>query len=146
MEKLIEVIKAQYKLDWEGTHGIHHWKRVEENGLKIAEMTGANRKVVSLFAYLHDARREDEWEDKGHGLRGARFAASLWGHHFDLTAREFDALYYAIEMHSDGLLSDSDITVMTCWDADRLDLGRVGIKPDPRYLCTGEGRNMAREL
>ncbi|MBT5083254.1 MAG: hypothetical protein HOM62_22025 [Rhodospirillaceae bacterium] len=33
-------------------------------------------------------------------------------------------------------LIDADITVQTCWDADRLDLGRAGIVPDPRYLCT----------
>ena len=25
---------------------------------------------------------------------------------------------------------------MACWDADRLDLLRVGIVPDPRRLCT----------
>ena len=30
----------------------------------------------------------------------------------------------------------ADITVQTCWDADRLDLGRVGIRPHPKYLCT----------
>jgi len=29
---------------------------------------------------------------------------------------------------------DADPTVQTCWDADRLDLGRVGIKPAARYL------------
>ena len=29
-----------------------------------------------------------------------------------------------------------DITIQTCWDADRLDLGRVGITPQPNYLCT----------
>jgi len=29
-----------------------------------------------------------------------------------------------------------DSTVLTCWDADRLDLGRVGITPKAIYLCT----------
>jgi uncharacterized protein len=29
-----------------------------------------------------------------------------------------------------------DVTIQTCWDADRLDLGRVGIYPDPKRLCT----------
>jgi uncharacterized protein len=37
--------------------------------------------------------------------------------------------------HSDGD-TEADITVQTCWDADRLDLGRVGIRPHPIYLCT----------
>jgi hypothetical protein len=34
------------------------------------------------------------------------------------------------------LILAGEITVQTCWDADWLDLGRVGIMPDPRYLCT----------
>ena len=29
-----------------------------------------------------------------------------------------------------------DVTIQTCWDADRLDLGRVGITPHPSRLCT----------
>ena len=28
------------------------------------------------------------------------------------------------------------MTIQTCWDADRLDLGRVGMMPDPRFLST----------
>ena len=29
-----------------------------------------------------------------------------------------------------------DVTIQTCWDSDRLDLGRVGITPHPSRLCT----------
>ena len=46
----------------------------------------------------------------------------------------------AIRDHSDGL-SAGDITVLTCWDADRLDLGRVGIRPRAKELCTAAARN-----
>ncbi len=28
----------------------------------------------------------------------------------------------------------------TCWDADRLDLGRVGIMPEPSRLCTAAAK------
>jgi uncharacterized protein len=35
------------------------------------------------------------------------------------------------------------VTVLTCWDADRLDLGRVGIRPAPRLLCTSAARDPA---
>jgi uncharacterized protein len=28
------------------------------------------------------------------------------------------------------------VTIPTCWDSDRLDLGRVGIMPHPSRLCT----------
>lgn len=46
----------------------------------------------------------------------------------------------ACEKHSDGL-TDADITVQVCWDADRLDLGRVGVRPHARYLCTDAAKS-----
>ena len=33
------------------------------------------------------------------------------------------------------------MTVQTCWDADRLDLGRVGIRPLAERLCTDVARD-----
>jgi uncharacterized protein len=91
--------------------------------------------VVELFALLHDTQRQNEWEDPLHGHRGADFAQSLRGTWFDVTNAEMDLLDAAIRYHADGLI-EGDVTVQTCWDADRLDLGRVGIRPDPRKLCT----------
>lgn len=44
--------------------------------------------------------------------------------------------------HSEGLTAGADVTVLTCWDADRLDLGRVGKRPDPRRLCTDAARGV----
>jgi hypothetical protein len=38
-----------------------------------------------------------------------------------------------------GQLS-TDPTVGVCFDADRLDLGRVGIEPDPELISTDAGR------
>jgi uncharacterized protein len=46
-----------------------------------------------------------------------------------------ELLVAACRGHSDGH-REAHPTVQTCWDADRLDLGRVGVRPDPRYLCT----------
>ena len=42
--------------------------------------------------------------------------------------------------HSDGHTL-ADVTAMTCWDADRLDLGRVGIRPHPQRLCNEMARH-----
>ncbi|MFZ2726177.1 MAG: hypothetical protein WAX77_08010 [Methylococcaceae bacterium] len=39
-------------------------------------------------------------------------------------------------MHTHGLTTGYNQTILTCWDADRLDLGRVAIMPNPEYLCT----------
>ena len=34
---LIEAIRKQYRLRWEGIHGISHWARVRAIGLRLAE-------------------------------------------------------------------------------------------------------------
>jgi hypothetical protein len=38
-----------------------------------------------------------------------------------------------MENHTNGYKHD-DITIQSCWDSDRLDLGRVDITPSPDYL------------
>lgn len=143
MNNLVERIKAQYKLDWHGTHGWPHWVNVNRAGQQIALYHGLNANVIQLFAVFHDACRENELEDEDHGLRGANLAASLRGDLFDLTDHEFDALYYACKHHTDGKTS-TDLLVGACWDADRLDLGRVGITPNARYLSTEAGKAIAK--
>ncbi len=136
---LIEVIRKQYRLSWNGIHGASHWARVLENGLKLAERTGANRKVVELFAVFHDAcRTNDDW-DEGHGSRGAALAGSLRGKYFDLAEEDFTALQVACRLHTEGI-TQGEVTVITCWDADRLDLGRVGIEPNRDRLCTNAAK------
>tara|TARA_B100000315_G_scaffold79959_1_gene73252 strand:- start:616 stop:768 length:153 start_codon:yes stop_codon:yes gene_type:complete len=42
-------------------------------------------------------------------------------------------------------LNASDITIATCWDADRLDLGRVGADPNPKYLFSDEAKRIAQD-
>lgn len=137
---LIQEIRRHYRLEWYGVHGIVHWARVLENGLRLAEQTGARVKVVWLFAVFHDAQRNNEGWDPDHGERGADLAVSMRGREFELADEEFRLLYVACANHTQGR-DHPDITVQTCWDADRLDLGRVGIKPHPRYLCTKAGKD-----
>jgi uncharacterized protein len=138
--RLIHRIIAGYELPLDGIHGLSHWARVLETGLRLAEQTGANRRVVSLFAVFHDARRRDEGRDDGHGARGARLARALRAEWLDLTDMEFALLEKACIHHTDGTV-DGDITVQTCWDADRLDLWRVFIVPHNKYLCTSAARD-----
>lgn len=149
--KLLDYIRPQFRLDWNGAHGISHWNRVEANGLALAKQTGANVRVVSLFALFHDACRHDEYEDPRHGSRGAELAQRLHGKLFEVSEQELTLLLDACARHSDGHV-EADVTVQTCWDADRLDLPRVGIRPLPQYLCTQAakrwvtGRHLAREV
>lgn len=138
--ELIKLIKAEFAIDWFGIHGVYHWARVRINGLKLAEFTGANPKIVELFAFLHDSKRKNENYDKNHGLRAAEFAHKINDSLLFLDEKDLDFLSFACTHHSEGLLT-GDITVQTCWDADRLDLGRIGKKPNPAYLCTDAAKN-----
>ena len=134
LKPIVHAILEEYALPWAGTHGVGHWARVLENGLRLANTTRANIEVVQLFAIFHDARRVNEGVDDGHGQRGADLAAEL-RHLFKLPDADFELLYEACAAHTDGL-TEADVTIQTCWDADRLDLGRVGIMPERMRLCT----------
>lgn len=137
---LIELIKGRLAIDWRGIHGVAHWARVAANGRVLAEHTGADPGVVELFAWLHDSCRLDDARDPDHGPRAAAWAHELRGTWFDLDDARFELLVAACELHTRGHV-EADITIATCWDADRLDLGRVGTVPDPRYLCTEPARD-----
>jgi uncharacterized protein len=137
---LIRAIRSEYALSWRGVHGVAHWARVLENGLRLASSTGANLEVVQLFAVFHDARRFSDYFDPDHGRRGADFAETLRGRLFELPDDDFARLYVACSDHADGL-TEGEITVQTCWDADRLDLGRVGTWPDTDLLCTDAAKH-----
>ena len=141
IRKVFEEIVAGYPLKLHGIHGIDHWARVMENGRRLAPLTGADPVVVDFFAIFHDARRKNEGLDPHHGKRGGQLARRLHRKRmFDLTREQLDLLDYACEYHTHGL-TDADVTVQTCWDADRLDLGRVWIIPRPEKLCTEPGRD-----
>jgi uncharacterized protein len=113
-----------------------------ENGRLLSQVTGANLRVVELFSVFHDSQRVNEGFDSGHGCRGAEFARELRGVEYELSDEEFSLLIYACEFHTEGHLG-GDITVQTCWDADRLDLGRVGIIPRADKLCTDGAKDLS---
>ena len=137
---LVEIIRARFPLDWHGIHGAPHWARVRVNGLKLAQITGANSKVIEYFSFLHDSCRMNDGSDPDHGPRAASFAEDIWSDYLHLNDHEFELLHVACSGHTAGKLK-ADMTVMTCWDADRLDLGRVSIRPDSRRLCTDAAKN-----
>ncbi len=128
-------IAKQYRLDPGLTHGLSHWARVLENGLKLANIEGGDITVISLFAIFHDACRHNQSLDPGHGARGARLAEKLLSGHPLVSSRQLRLLKKACRDHTNGR-TQADISVQICWDSDRLDLARVGIRPHPQKLCT----------
>ncbi len=126
-------------------HGPSHWRRVAENGVAIAAANGANLNVVRLFALFHDSQRIQEGADDGHGQRAADFLTKVRGDLIHLPDTEFELLHYACAFHTHSP-PHSDPTIGACWDADRLDLERVGMIPLARFMSTDPGRNMAKAI
>lgn len=126
-------------------HGLEHWRQVEFNGLLLASATGADVTVVRLFALFHDSKREDDCYDGEHGLRGAEFAKKCFEEkRFDISRDQFEKLYHACAYHTVERRW-GDPTIDTCYDADRLDLGRVGFILDPQKMATEVGAKIARK-
>ena len=142
-DRLIAVISKQFHAGASSVHGPAHWRRVELNGLLLSTETGADTLVTRLFAWFHDSKRENDGTDPDHGRRGADYAASLRGKLFDLDNQSYDNLIYACTWHTDRDFTD-DPTIGTCWDSDRLDLGRVGIIPSEDFMNTEFGKEVAR--
>lgn len=120
-------------------HGLEHWDKVELNGVELAANTpGADAEVVRLFALIHDCARENEGEDPDHGQRAAVVAGEM----LDgvISDDQLALLQTACRDHESGMTTP-DPTIGCCWDADRLDLLRVGIVPEPAMLSTEYGRS-----
>lgn len=118
-------------------HGPCHWFKVEKNGLAIAKRaTGCDVEVIRAFAVLHDCRRLNEEHDPKHGARAAALCKKLHrAGDLPLSRAQLDLLVHACAHHTDGDTS-SDPTIGACWDADRLDLIRVGVIPDQKFFSS----------
>lgn len=128
------------------THGLKHWLRVERNGLLLAEAGNVNRKVVRLFAILHDHKRFNDWMDSDHGQRAADALMGIRNTLLKgLNEEEFSLLYRACSIHT-HVNRTGEPTIDACLDADKLELLRCGIRPDPNRMATELGVFYAKQL
>ncbi len=124
-------------------HGPQHWQRVAATGLELCQQTpGADEHVVLLFAAFHDSRRFSDGPDPDHGERGAALARELRGSLYEATDEQMALIEDACIRHTRGEVTTNP-TIGACWDADRLDLPRVGIRPDPAMLSTNAAKQLA---
>lgn len=145
IRKALAVVRPQFRLDYRhGIHGVSHWSRVWYHGRRIAATVDVNPAIPLWFAYLHDSQRYHDGGDRQHGARAADFATrlrratALTG----LSDTEFELLCEAMRLHSDGHTTGHP-ALRACWDADRLDLGRIRVRPAPHRLCTAYARDEA---
>jgi uncharacterized protein len=125
-------------------HGPAHWKCVALTGCMLMKDSGAgDPAVVLLFGLLHDSMRIHDGGDRDHGRRAGAFALELNGQLFHLDKAQIDLLQRACNDHNFGKLS-KDPTIAACWDADRLNLWRLGMRPDERFLSTDAAKQKKR--
>ena len=145
--KLIHDLAAnRLKSGEHGLHGPWHWLKVAHNAERLADQTeGADRVVAQFFGLLHDCERITDGTDPQHGVRAAGFARALFEEgKLPINAKQLKLLCTACERHDLGEVS-TDPTIGVCWDADRLELPRVGITVDPKLLSTAAGKMMLQQ-
>lgn len=145
-EELVEAVLARKNHIEFSVHDLDHWQRVEHNGLFLARSVEADPVIVSLFALFHDSQRLNDFEDPHHGARGAELANDFFSEGLlPISHEQIDLLAYACTHHT-NLIHHSDLTVQCCWDADRLDITRIGVNPDPFLLNTIKAKHIAETL
>jgi uncharacterized protein len=119
----------------ESIHGPAHWKRVVRLALELARREGGDLLVAALFGACHDVARVHDGRDFEHGPRAAKQVHRTIATRLDLRDDQLNCLLEAVLRHTDGDVS-RDPTLGACWDADRLDLVRIGFDVDLALLST----------
>lgn len=123
------------------THGVDHWDRVARFG-KILYQEGADMDVILAFAYLHDVERMHNGRDINHGQRASGLIDAIRCTQLEaLSDEQIAKLKRACELHTIQHRT-GDITIDICFDADRMDLPRVGITPSPQRMATKLGAEL----
>jgi len=149
MKVFIEKIRVyaikHSKMGSGSVHGIAHWDRVAKNA-DLLNTSDVDLLVVKVFAYIHDVERDDDSYDFQHGPRAAALVDEIRDTELAfLNDGEIRQLKKACELHTTTWRTE-DATVNACFDADRLDLGRVGITPNPDKMATVQGRIIAEKI
>lgn len=126
-------------------HGVRHWKQTMWASCRLlAEEPRADPAVALVFGLVHDCLRVLEAADPEHGLRAARLVIELVREHLlDLSDDQLEMVKAACEHHSESLWT-SNPTVGICWDADRVGLWRLGLRPEPTGMSLARMRDSHR--
>lgn len=137
--ELIELAVSHWTHAGSVLHGVGHWTRVATIGEELAAKTShADVAVIHAFGAFHDCQRVNDGPDPDHGRRAAALVREL---DLGLDDEQTATLVDAISDHADGKTSTNP-TIGCCWDADRLDLRRLGRRPKPALLSTAAALEM----
>jgi uncharacterized protein len=139
--RILQHILQQFALPVDGLHGPHHWARVLMFARRLSLDRPVRAGVVERFAMLHDACRVSDGPDAGHGQRAAALARRLQGRLYRLDDADAALLERALGGHAGTAPDPGDETIRICWDAERLDLGRLGITPRLGCLYSRQARD-----
>ena len=145
-------------------HGVAHWTRVHRYGLLLAdslELPDTEKLAIALFGWTHDLARTDDAGGNVHAYDGAKYVQVVTDNLFrDFPNTTLDVVKVAIRYHSDGMNTEEAIhelaitehsnwsresvlnVIGCCWDADRLDLLRLGIVPNESKMSTACWKNI----
>lgn len=143
--RLLEAVLARSTHRDSALHGEAHWRAVAHTALELAPLVpGADPLVGFLFGLIHDTKRVHDGGDPPHGPRAAAFTQELFDEGLlPIAPAQLTTLSHAIYDHTSGRWSD-DPMIGLCWDADRLNLWRCNVTPDPAYLSTAAAREPER--
>lgn len=139
-KNILKEILNEYQLDLlNGMNGLNHWSRIIENAFLLSEYNKANKKVLVAFAFFHKIKRNNEEQDTNEGYKGAQLLR-YYENELGLNEEEFDQAYFACVNFNEFKTHDN-LTIATCWDAERLDLMRTGLYPREDDLQSTYAKN-----
>lgn len=142
MKKIINQIQQDATVVCQTVHGKEHWKMVAEYGRFLAKHEKVDEHILILFAYFHDCMRHSDGTDPEHGPRAADYVMSFTPEQLGVSGKDQERLALACRHHTYECATN-DLTIKACWDADRLDIGRVGVMIDPKKLFTRTAKKLA---
>lgn len=141
-----------YNQNDKNIHGYKHSLRVSINTEILCDAYGIRSDIsyqLKNFAFFHDLYRVNDGCDPEHGKRAAEaIKRSKEREHSQMRWIPddiIDKLCFACKNHT-HLHKSGDPIIDICFDADRLDLPRVGIMPEPKKMATYIGAHYAENL
>ncbi len=122
-------------------HGISHLRRVAILSGRLANAVGEDVESAVVMGFLHDCARRNDKNDIDHARDSEVLARGLierFYSHLDV-----DRICEAIAGHADGEVT-SDPFTGCLWDADRMELKRIGRTIDLDLLSTKVAKRLVR--